>query len=205
MVQKFKCDSCGKIIEEAGDFYKVTAVMKKGSEGIQKNFCGLSCANAWSLANKKKFSMKETLEEEIKEAVAGEKENVGEGPKIPEQQEILQDISQKTLKYEKSLQSGAMQKTYSAGNAKPEYASETGKADYIIDQDFYIRREEDIGAVQNAMKEIKSRELGMSRVDDSDLWEIEPETKKLKVRKMPRGTLDMLKQKGIVIDYYKQL
>jgi len=45
----------------------------------------------------------------------------------------------------------------------------------------------------------------MSRVDDSEFYEIEPETKKLKIRKMPRTVLDKLKEKKIILDHYKSL
>lgn len=203
MAQKFKCGNCGKEIGETDDFYKVTAVMRKGNTEVIKNFCGLRCANAWNLTHKKGKPFRETLEEEIKEAVAEEKESVEEGRKIAEQQEIIREISPEVSKYENVRESGAEKRIY-AGNAKPEYASGAEKTGYIINQDFYVKREEDIGTIQNTMKEIKSQQSGMSSVDDSDLWEIEPETKKLKIRKMPRGTLDLLKQKGILIDYYKQ-
>ena len=45
----------------------------------------------------------------------------------------------------------------------------------------------------------------MPRVDDSEFYEIEPETKKLKLRKMPRTVLDRLKEKQILLEYYRML
>ena|SRR3989338_3300716 len=203
MAQKSKCDNCRKEIEENDDVYKVTAVMKKDNIKITKNFCGLKCANAWNLTHKKEPPMKQTLEEEIMEAIVVEKDHVGEGQKIAEQHEKFEGIAIEK-QYEES-ESSAGQEAYNQNKIQqPKYAAEPPKMDYIENQDFYIKRE-DFDAIKNTMHEIKAQELGMSSVNDSDLWEIEPETKKLKIRKMPRGTLDMLKQKGILVDYYKQL
>jgi hypothetical protein len=128
------------------------------------------------------------LEQEIKEVVEDENIDAQEGEKAAAQpHEGKVDYKKNEMQQENR---------YDAGNPKE---------DYIESQEFYIKNEKDLDKVKDTIKEIKMQESSMSRVDDSETYEFEPETKKIKVRKMPRNTLDMLKQKGIVIDYYKQL
>ncbi len=142
---------------------------------------------------KQKLQTKETLEQEIKEAIEEEKEHVEEAQKIAEEQEKI-DETKEAQPYKKVE---TPQEKYSEGKKL--------QTDYIDNQEFYIKNEKDFDTIKNTMQELKAQDPSMSRVDDSDLWEIEPETKKLKIRKMPRTILDMLKQKQIVIDYYKVL
>ena len=59
--------------------------------------------------------------------------------------------------------------------------------------------------VKDALESVRKDMPGMPEVTDSDFYEIEPETKKLKLRKMPRTILDRLKEKKVILDYYKQL
>ena len=145
---------------------------------------------------KEKPPPKETLEGEIKEAIEKEKEHVEEGQKIAEEQEKVEEIKQETAPYEKKETPKETQ-LYEKKEVPP--------TEYIENQEFYVKNDKDFDKIKNTMQEIKTQDSSMSKVDDSELWEFEPETKKLKVRKMPRSVLDMLKQKQIVLDYYKML
>ena len=144
----------------------------------------------------KKQPQEENLEEEIEEAIEKEKEHVEEGQKIAEQQEEVNEINQEKATYvEKETPK----------EAQPYEKKEVPPTEYIENQEFYVKNEKDFDTIKSTMQEVKSQDPSMSKVDDSDLWEFEPETKKIKLRKMPRTILDKLMEKRIVLQYYKQL
>jgi hypothetical protein len=140
----------------------------------------------------------EGLEQEIKEVVEKEKEHAASAQKISEEEKKVQEASKGLEKTHETPDEG-----YKSG-AKKDYA-EKPKTDYIENQEFYVKNEEDFRKIKDTLKEIKSEDSGLSRVDDSDFYEIDPDTKSLKIRKMPRSVLDRLKEKQVILDYYKIL
>jgi len=205
MVLKYKCEQCGKPIKETKDFYKVSAVSKKNKVVSEKNFCSLQCVNRYSELHKDNPHAAHNLEQEIKEAVQEEKEHVEEGQKIAEQQQEVDEIKQETASYTKK----AILKSQQYRKKKPSQdiysAGKKPHPDYIEQQEFYIKNPEDFDKIKDTIQEIKSQDPSMARVDDSDVYEIEPETKKLKLRKMPRTVLDRLKEKRVILEYFKIL
>lgn len=154
----------------------------------------------------KKNSQKETLEEEIKEAVKEEKGHIGEGQKIAEQQQEINGINLKITSCEKKeVPEKIPLYRKKESPQKSVYLAEKPQTEYIENQEFYIKNENDFDKINDAMQRLKTQDSGMSRVDDSDLWILDPETKQLKIRRMPRTVLDMLKEKKVVLDYYKPI
>ena len=127
------------------------------------------------------------LEKEIEEAIQEEKEHVEEGQKIAEAQEQSNGVKQEMQEYQKKEQ-------------QEKYAAEKPQIGYIENQEFYIKKDEDFDKIRETIQEIKSQNPAMSRVDDSDVYEIEPETKKLKLRKRPRMGVERLKEKKVILD-----
>ena len=193
-IKAYECNNCGREIKPHDTYFRLSAVIKTPKEKIEKNFCSLDCANRWNLIHKGEMHLKETLEKEIKVAFEEEKEHVEKGRKAAEEQEKINEIKQGTVTYKKK--------------EKPEvevkYKEEFKPEEYIENQEFYVKKE-DFDTIKKTIHEIKSQDPSMARVDDSDVYEIEPETRKLKLRKMPRTILDRLKEKKIILDYYKPL
>jgi hypothetical protein len=195
-----QCDNCGKPIKDKDDLFRLS-IIGKDKKTDEKNFCSLHCASQWSIAKHEEMHREHNIEEEIKESVEEKREILEEAKKEIEQQEILE---------------GAKQEQYSKPVAylkehprhEPMYKEQPQPKEHIENQEFYIKNKDDIDKIKEtfaAYKESMGIESGMSSVDDSDFYEIEPETKKLKIRKMPRTVLDQLKQKKVILDYYKQL
>ncbi len=132
------------------------------------------------------------LEQEIEDAVEEEKE-AEETEKEVEHQEIIQGIKQD--EYEKKEKPKVEEK----------YKEEFKPEEYIENQEFYVKEEEDFDTIKKTIEEIKSQDPTIASVNDSDIYEIEPETRKLKLRRVPKTVLDRLKEKKIILDYYKEL
>ena len=142
---------------------------------------------------KEKLPPKETLEGEIKEAIEKEKEHVEEGQKIAEQQEKVDEIKQETTTYVKKE---------TPKETQPYEKKEVSQTDYIENQDFYIKNDEDFDKIKDTIQEMKSQDPSISKVQDSDLYEIDPATKKLKIKSMSKHILEKLKSKRINLDFY---
>jgi len=197
MPLKDRCNQCGKIIKES---FKVSVTRKKGKAVSEKKFCSLKCANQYSTLHG--VHAKHNLEQEIKEAVEEKKEVVEKGQKIAEQQEGIGEIKQETATYGKKKTSEDVR--YGKKEFKDLYSLEKKpQTEYIENQEFYVKNEKDFDKIKDTIKEIKSQEPSMARVDDSEFYEIEPETKKLKLRKMPRGVLDRLKEQKLFLSIIK--
>ena len=140
---------------------------------------------------KEKLPPKETLEGEIKEAIEKEKEHVEEAKKIAEEQEKVEEIKKETQPYKKVE---TQESKYS-----PEKKLQTEPKE---SQEFYIKNDEDFDKIKNTIQEMKSQDPTISKVQDSDLYEIDPTTKKLKIKSMSKHILEKLKSKRINLDFY---
>ena len=146
----------------------------------------------------------EDLEKEVEEAIEEEKEHTEKAKKAAEEQEKIEEVKQPAGGIEKTAESYKKEES-APGTVYSPQEGQKEQSDYISNQEFYIKNPEDFDKIHSTLQEFKTQDSGMSNVEDSDLWEIEPETKKLKIRKMPRTVLDILKQRQIIIDYYKTL
>ncbi len=201
MPHETKCCQCGKTIGEGKDFFKISAI-SNNDIASEKGFCSLQCVYDYSAAQKDNIHAKHSLEKEIKEAIEDKKELVEAGQKIAEQQKGVNEVMQKTEAYEKKEL--PKETTYKANVPESTYLQEKIPGTmYLQNQEFYIKNQADFDKINSELHQIKGQDSGMSRVDDSDLWIIEPETKKLKIRWMPRTVLDKLKEKQIILEYYK--
>ena len=140
---------------------------------------------------KEKIPPKETLEGEIKEAIEKEKKHVEEGQKIAEEQEKVEEIKQETAKCEKKETPQA-----------PYTTEKTPQTEYIENKEFYIKNKKDIGTIKNTIQEIKAQDPTISNIDDSKLYEIDPVTNKLKIKKMTKNILEKLRSKRVDLDFY---
>lgn len=139
---------------------------------------------------KEKPASKETLEGEIKKAVEKEKEFIEEGQKIAEEQKV-DEIKQEAQPYKKIE---ASQEKY-----KQENEPQTDSTKY---QEFYVKNKEDFDTIKSTVQEIKAQDPATSKVQDSDLYELDPETKKLKLKSMSRQIIEKLKAKRVNLDFY---
>jgi hypothetical protein len=160
--------------------------------------------------NDKKYSNKmdeykpkdeESLDKEIKENEILDTE-------VPEQAET-KEKDQKNLENTAEISDTAPDektehKTYE-NKFEDSDPAEKPASDYVTPQEFYVKNEEDFGKIKESVQEVKSQLSGMSKVDDSEFYEIEPETKRLKLRKKPRDILDRIKEKNILLEFYKIL
>lgn len=72
-------------------------------------------------------------------------------------------------------------------------------------KEFYLRNIKDLDVIKSTIQEYKA-ERGMPALDDSDFYEVEFDTKRLKIRKKGyRDILARIKEKGVLLDYFKEI